>query len=228
MDSLTTIFQSEMFTDFWLRLITNIISLFIIIRFIYYPNNHRVKFLFIFGLMGTMIFLIASILDSVKIEMGFALGLFAVFAIIRFRSPQIELKEMTYLFIVLGTAIINALVEFNVQTWFGLFVANFIIICATLIMEIYVPKNYVVKKMLVFTPSSFMVINNKDLLRDEVKTLTGIDVVKVEISKINHTKNEVTVWIYFNELGEVNQDLLLQDRESQDTSDDESVTNYNI
>ena len=216
----SVILQSAAFSDFWLRLITNTISLFIIIRFIYYPNNHRVKFLFVFSLMGTMIFLIASILDQVKIEMGFALGLFAVFAIIRFRSPQIDLKEMTYLFIVIGSAIINALVEFNVETWFGLFVANFIIIGATLIMEVYKPKNYVVKKMLVFTPSNYALLNNKDMLRDEIRSRTGIDVVKVDISKINQTKGEVCVWIYFHEHNQVDESLFTTVEDNEIRTDD--------
>ncbi len=218
MDS-SVLLQGATISEFWLRLLANIISLFIIIRFIYYPNNHRVKYLFVFSLMGMMIFLIASILDQVKIEMGFALGLFAVFAIIRFRSPQIDLKELTYLFIIIGSAIINALVEFNVETWFGLIVANFIIIGATLSMELYKPKNYVVKKMLVFTPSNYAVLNNKDLLRDEIISKTGIKVVKVEIEKINKAKNEVSVWIFFHEFADVDKSLLIDDQDPQKTVD---------
>jgi hypothetical protein len=219
MDS-SVILQNAAFSEFWLRLITNTISLVIIIRFIYYPCNHRVKFLFVFSLMGTMIFLIASILDQVKIEMGFALGLFAVFAIIRFRSPQIDLKELTYLFIVIGSAIINALVEFKVETWFGLFIANFIIICATLIMEVYKPKNYMVKKMLVFKPSNYALLNNKDMLRDEIKRNTGIDVVKVDISKINQIKGEVAVWIYFKEHLQVDESLFTTVEDNEIMTDD--------
>jgi len=213
MDS-SVVLQSAAFSEFWLRLITNTIALFIIIRFIYYPYNHRVKFLFIFSLMGMMIFLIASILDQVKIEMGFALGLFAVFAIIRFRSPQIDLKELTYLFIIIGSAIINALVEFNVETWFGLFIANFIIVASTLIMEAYKPKNYVVKKNLVFTPSNYAVINNKELLLKEIISKTGIEVQNVEIDKINHTKHEVSVWIYFCQSRKMKSSLLAENSSS--------------
>jgi len=213
------ILQSSAFSEFWLRLITNTVSLFIIIRFIYYPNNHRVKFLFIFSLMGMMIFLIASILDQVKIEMGFALGLFAVFAIIRFRSPQIDLKELTYLFIVIGAAIINALVEFNVETWFGLLVANFIIIGSVLAMEIYKPKNYLVKKMLIFQPSNYAVLNNKELLRKEIISKTGIEVQKVEIDKISQAKHEVSVWIYFSEFGKVKSTHFADDTTSKTIDD---------
>ncbi|WP_340111992.1 DUF4956 domain-containing protein [Maribellus mangrovi] len=215
MENAGLVLQSATFPDFFLRLITNTISLLIIIRFIYYPNNHRVKFLFVFSLMGMMIFLIASILDQVRIEMGFALGLFAVFAIIRFRSPQIELKELTYLFIIIGSAIINALVEFNVETWFGLIVANFIIIGSTLIMEVYRPKNFIVKKMLVFKPSNYTMLNNKDLLRDEIISKTGINVVKVEIERINKAKEEVFVWIFFHEMEDIDESLLVTSEEDE-------------
>lgn len=220
MYSADIILHNEVISEFWLRLLSNVISLFIIIRLIYYPNNYRVKYLFVFSLMGLMIFLIASILDQVRLELGFALGLFAVFAIIRFRSPQIDLKELTYLFVIIGTAIINAMVEFKVETWFGLFVANFIIIGATLLVEIYKPKNYVEKKMLTFQPSNYILLNNKELLRKEIIRITGIQVEKVEIDKINHAKHEVSVWIYFRELEKIDENLLTEEDSSSKTAAD--------
>lgn len=191
--------SGEKLFDFLLRLFANILSTFVLIRFIYYPNNSRVKYLFTFFLMGMMIFLIASILDQVSLDMGFALGLFAIFGIIRFRSPSIDLKEMTYLFLVIGVSIINALVEFNVASWLGLSVANFIVLCSALFMEYYKPKNYIIKRALVFTPSTFSVLNNKKALLNEIHQNTGIDVLRVEIAKINKAKNEVAVWIFFRD-----------------------------
>lgn len=191
--------SGEKIFDFLVRLFANIFSTFVLIRFIYYPNNSRVKYLFTFFLMGMMIFLIASILDQVSLDMGFALGLFAIFGIIRFRSPSIDLKEMTYLFLVIGVSIINALVEFNIASWLGLSIANFIVLCSALFMEYYKPKNYIIKRALVFTPSSFSVLNNKKALLDEIQMNTGIEVLRVEISKINKAKNEVAVWIFFRD-----------------------------
>ncbi len=194
--------SGEKWTDFTVRLLTNIISIFILIRFVYYPKNSRVKYLFTFFLMGMMIFLIASILDQVRLDMGFALGLFAIFGIIRFRSPSIDLKEMTYLFLVIGLSIINALVEFNVAAWLGLSIANFIILCMAFAMEMYLPKGYIIKRVLVFTPSDFSVLNNKEALINEVRNATGIDVLRVEIEKINRTKNEVSLLISFRDNNE--------------------------
>lgn len=191
--------SGEKIFDFLLRLFVNIFSTFVLIRFIYYPNNSRVKYLFTFFLMGMMIFLIASILDQVSLDMGFALGLFAIFGIIRFRSPSIDLKEMTYLFLVIGVSIINALVEFNVASWLGLTIANFIVLCSALFMEYYKPKNYIIKRALVFTPTDFSVLNSKEALLNEIQMNTGIEVVRVEISKINKAKNEVAVWMFFRD-----------------------------
>jgi len=149
--------------------------------------------------MGMMIFLIASLLDRVSLDVGLALGLFAIFGIVRYRSPSIDLKEMTYLFLVIGISIINALVAFNVQTLAGLFIANFIIIASALIMENYKPRKYLLKKPLVYQPVNYSVLNDNESLLNEIREETGIDAVKVEIEKINKAKNEVMVWIYFKE-----------------------------
>jgi hypothetical protein len=190
--------SGEPFYDFFFRLIINIISTFVIIRFIYYPKNSQIKYLFTFFLMGMMIFLIASILDQVNLGMGFALGLFAIFGIVRFRSPSIDLKEMTYLFLIIGMSMINALVEFHVADWIGLFVANAIVIVSTAIMEGYRPKNQIIKRLLVITLSDYSILNNNERLLEEVKKATGIEALRVDIVKINKVKNEVNVWVFFN------------------------------
>lgn len=190
--------SGEPFYDFFFRLLINIFSTFVIIRFIYYPKNSQIKYLFTFFLMGMMIFLIASILDQVNLGMGFALGLFAIFGIVRFRSPSIDLKEMTYLFLVIGMSMINALVEFHVSDWIGLFIANTIVIASTAYMEGYRPKNQILKRLMVITPTDYSVLNNNERLLQEVKKLTGIEALRVDIVKINKVKNEVSVWVFFD------------------------------
>ncbi|MCF6358191.1 MAG: DUF4956 domain-containing protein [Draconibacterium sp.] len=194
----TSIYISgEAWFDFIVRLIANTVSLFLLIRYIYYPYNGQSKFLFIFFLTGLMIFLISSSLDKVTLNIGMALGLFAIFSIIRFRTPSIELKEITYLFISIGLAVINGLVEFNVANWLGLIVANVIILGAALFMEHYKPKSIVLKKSLIFSPSNLNEISTEELLIKDIKKITNIDVFKVEVVKINKSKNEITAWIYF-------------------------------
>jgi hypothetical protein len=190
--------SGEPWVDFLLRFGINLLSTFILIRFIYYPHNNRIKYLFTFFLMGIMLFLIASILDKVELDIGLAFGLFAIFGIIRYRSPSIDLKEMTYLFLVIGLAIINALVEFRTTTILGLAFSNMVVLGATFFMEKYRPRKNVLKRSLFFYPSCLSILNSNKALLHEIKMNTGIEVTKVEIVKINQAKNEVAVQIYFD------------------------------
>ena len=184
-------------TEFFIRLFFSCSTVFILIRFIYYPNNGQSEYLFTYFIAGLIVFLVSSSLDRVELNLGFALGLFAIFSIIRFRTPPVDIKEMTYLFTSVGISAINALVNFKTSDWHGLLISNLIILIAAFVMENYRPRKSVLKKMLTFTVSELQVLNSKKLLLDEIKSKTNINVFKVEIIKISETKNEVTVWIYF-------------------------------
>ncbi|NOR75263.1 MAG: DUF4956 domain-containing protein [Draconibacterium sp.] len=218
----------EAWHGFVMRLFANTISLFILIRYIYYPHNGQSKFLFIFFLTGLMIFLISSSLDNVTLNIGMAFGLFAIFSIIRFRTPSIELKEITYLFISIGLAVINGLVEFNIANWLGLIIVNIIVLGAASFMERYKPKSNVFKKSLVFSPTNFNEVSNEKLLITDIKDSTGIDVFKVEVVKINKSKNEITVWIYYKNAGNETTVLLdkVESSEPPDTNNNHWESNY--
>jgi len=193
-------FGSERLIDFSMRLIENCFFTFILIRFIYYPKNSQSELLFTFFQIGLIVFFIASILGNIKLEFGLALGLFAVFSIIRFRTPPLELKEMAYLFTVVGLSIINALVEYQIFDWLGLLTCNLLIIGSAYIFDGYKPRKLATKKTLTFKPSGLHILESNTLLLEEIKTRTSINVTKVEISKINSVKGEISVWIYFKML----------------------------
>ncbi|NOR76469.1 MAG: DUF4956 domain-containing protein [Draconibacterium sp.] len=202
MNLLLTVFQgmSEdgyLHLDFVVRLFVNVLSLYVLIRLIYYPNNGQTKFILTFFLMGMMVFLLASILARLSINMGFALGLFAIFGIIRYRTPSVELKEMAYLFVVIGMSVINALIELGTEHWYGLLFPNLILLVSAFSMERYNPRVVVKKETLVFTPSSFQILGDNNLLIKEIQAITSLNVFKVEVLKTNALKNEVTAWIYY-------------------------------
>ena len=105
----TPVFDSK---DFW-RMVTktifNLIIITIVVRYIYYPITKNKDYLFTYFLISLTVFLLCILLDSVKLQLGFALGLFAIFGIIRYRTDPIPIKEMTYLFLVIGISVVNAL-----------------------------------------------------------------------------------------------------------------------
>jgi len=113
--------------ELFFRFLFNFVVVFAIIRFIYYPIRKRKDYLFTYILISSVIFLLCFLLDNVKLEIGFALGLFAIFGIIRYRTRQIPIKEMTYLFLVIGISVINALSNKKIS-YAELAITNFLLI----------------------------------------------------------------------------------------------------
>jgi hypothetical protein len=86
----------------------NAVVLFVLIRLIYYPIHRKKDYLFTYFLFNILIFFLCVLLNSVKLSIGFAFGLFAIFGVLRYRTEQISIKDMTYLFAVITIAVINS------------------------------------------------------------------------------------------------------------------------
>lgn len=184
---------------FLLRFFINILTLFVLTRFIFYPKNGQRQMIFTYNIVGLVVFLIGVLMDRIGINMGLALGLFAIFSIIRFRTPPIEAKELSYLFLVVGISIINALVD---DTTYNLAVASVINVFAllmTFFLESYSPKKKISKKPLTYVVSELELLNNKKLLLNEIIKKTGLNIFKIEVRKINTSKKELNLWVYYKE-----------------------------
>ena len=105
----TPLFDSKGFWKLLVKTAFNLIIITVIIRYIYYPVTKNKDYLFTYFLISMTVFLLCVLLDNVKLQLGFALGLFAIFGIIRYRTDPIAIKEMTYLFLVIGISVVNAL-----------------------------------------------------------------------------------------------------------------------
>lgn len=191
-----------------MRFFFNLIVLFILLGIIYYKYNKKEKYLFSFFLMGIMIFLVCSILETVEIQIGLALGLFAIFAILRFRSRNFSVKDMTYIFAAIGVSVINALARIPPPV-LGAILINLLILSSAFLLEIFLQKR---------TFSKYLVIYNKielldpvliqDLLKD-ISVHTGQNIERVKIRKININKGNAEVEVYFrNNLTQVKSQAL--------------------
>jgi hypothetical protein len=183
--------------DFLVRLYFSFVTVFILVRFIFYPNNGQKELIFTYVIVGLVVFLIASVLNRVKIEFAMAIGMFAVFSILRYRTPPFEIKEMTYLFAVIGISVINALVESKINEWVAFLIADVLLILTAWFLEKYSPRRSFSKKQLSIIVSDLQVISKNQLLVEEIRNQTGLDIFKVEVTKISAAKKEVTAWIYF-------------------------------
>ena len=130
---------NEFVIEALIRLAINIAVLFIIIKLLYNRYSNKKGNLFAFFLMGTMIFLLCIVLKDVELQMGMALGLFAIFSIIRYRTRNMTIKDMAYLFTVIGISALNALLDYPNPVR-GTILVNLIVILTIFVLEISFKK----------------------------------------------------------------------------------------
>jgi|TARA_B110000914_G_scaffold139640_1_gene122159 hypothetical protein len=202
MDSLeflgTPLFDSKDFFKLLVKTAFNLSIILIIVRYIYYPVTKNKDYLFTYFLISLTVFLLCVLLDSVKLELGFALGLFAIFGIIRYRTDPIPIKEMTYLFLVIGISVVNALANKKIS-YSELVFANFMIVGVTLGLERVWLLKHESRKNIIYEKINLIKPENHAELILDLKDRTGIDVVRVEIRKIDFLKDIAYLRIFYYE-----------------------------
>jgi hypothetical protein len=209
------------FLEFALRFSLNIVVIFILVRLFYYPATKRKDYLFTFLLIASLVFMICFLLVNVKLQVGFALGLFAIFGIIRYRTNSIPIKEMTYLFLVIGLSVINALASTK-TTIADLIFTNLVILGLTWGME---------RVWLISSELSKVVIYEKiDLIRPEryeelladLRERTGIKEIKrVETGKIDFQRDICTLTIFYETTEKGSQSYVAETSKRDDDDDDD-------
>ena len=182
--------------DLILKFSFNLFFAFIIIRFIYYKNNKRKNdFVFTYFMFNSLIFFFAYILGSLTINMGFAFGLFAVFAILRYRTNPIPIKEMTYLFIVITIGVINSLSGSTVGISV-LILANTILTLMAFLLENYWQNKNLIARSIRYKKMENLKPENHDVLLKDLKDSTGLDIESFEIKRMNLDTGSARIKIY--------------------------------
>ena len=192
----TPLFDSKDFFKLLVKTAFNLSIILIIVRYIYYPITKNKDYLFTYLLISLTVFLLCILLDSVKIELAFALGLFAIFGIIRYRTDPIPIKEMTYLFLVIGVSVINALANKKIS-YSELVFANVMIIAVTYGLEKIWLLRHETRKNIIYEKIDLIGPDKRDELLLDLKERTGIDVVRVEIRRIDFLKDIAYLRIFY-------------------------------
>jgi len=189
------IFDSHLF-EFLTRILLNTTVTILVIRYIYYPVTRRKDFLFTFVLMSIVVFLLVYLLGDAKIKMGFAFGMFAIFGIIRYRTDPIPTKEMTYLFVVIGISVINAITNKKLSM-VEVGIANVFIVAVTYVLEkIWLTKQDI-SKTITYERIELIKPERSDELLADLKERTGLDIHRIEIGNIDFLKDVVKIRIFF-------------------------------
>ena len=185
-------------SDMIIRFSFNLLIAYIIIKLIYHRDHKGNDFVFTYFMFNSLIFFFAYILGNLDVNMAFGFGLFAVFAILRYRTDPIPIKEMTYLFIVITIGVINALSANNVAFSEVLF-ANVAIVTLTFFLERYWVNNLLKSKAIVYDGLEKISPEKNRELIDELSEKTGLNLLRAKIGRINFKSNRVNIRVYYKD-----------------------------
>tara|TARA_B110000444_G_scaffold59750_1_gene55644 strand:+ start:2216 stop:2818 length:603 start_codon:yes stop_codon:yes gene_type:complete len=190
-----TWFDPDFYT-LMLRVSINLLFLIIVIRYLYYPIAKRKDYLFTYFLIGFITFFLCFGLKKLDIDTGMGLGLFAIFGIIRYRTSTVEIKEMTYLFIVIGLSVINSLASNKISIAELALINVSICILTYLIEYVFLLRNETQKTILFERIDLIKSFNNAEL-KSNLEERTGLKINRVEVGKINYLNDTADVKIYY-------------------------------
>lgn len=186
------------FLGIMLRFLINTLFLFILIRVIYFRYSKKEKFLFTFFLLGIMVFFITSMLKSVFIEFGMAVGLFAIFTILRFRTRNFSLKDMSYIFATIGLSVINSLKLVGFP-YLGVIIFNIIVLAVVVILEEFTLRHNTTTYTIIYEDLELLKNGKKQKILKEISALTGKEISRFRIRQIDYKEKIAKVDITYSD-----------------------------
>ena len=187
--------------DIWEMLFkfsVDLLVLYVLIRLIYYPIHRKKEYLFTYFLFNIIIFFLCILMNNVKLSMGFAFGLFAIFSILRYRTEQITIKDMTYLFAVITLAVINALVSKKVSVAELVFTNGMILGVTYTLEHLWLTRHEAVK-LVIYEKIDLIKPENREQLWQDLGMRLGITVSRVEIGRIDLLRDTAQLRVFYFE-----------------------------
>lgn len=204
-DEVNDIVQSVTSTPFWpvwdgvwemlIRLFINIVTVAIVVHAFYYPKAKRRDYYFTFTLIGISIFMLIYLMGGVKLKIGFALGLFAIFGIIKYRTEQVPIREMTYLFVIIAVSAINGLA--TSVSYFELLLTNSIFLIALGVCENTTWMKHVPSKLVTYDNIKLVAPDKEDELKADLEKRLGLKIIRIEVGNVDFLKDSAILKIYY-------------------------------
>jgi len=191
------LFNWSTFSVLFLRYAITVIVTTILVR-LYYKFSKNKEFLFTFFAFNTLIFFMVYMMNNVDVGIGFGFGLFAVFSILRYRTITVHIKEMTYLFMVITVAVINALITPNFS-YIELFLANGLIIAMTYLLEKLMVRQTLSVYDVIYEKIENITPENRGALEKDLRERTGLNITDIEIRNIDFLRDVVNIKLYYDQ-----------------------------
>ncbi len=185
-------------SELLIRFVLNTAVIALIVRVFYYPKSKRRDYFFTFILISISVFLLIFLMGGVKLKIGFALGLFAIFGIIRYRTESVPIREMTYLFLIIAVSAINGLA--TSISYVELLATNLLFLISIWALESNRWVKHVASKLVLYDNISLITPEKEEELIEDLKKRTGLHIIRVEVGAIDFSKDTAMVKVYYEPL----------------------------
>jgi len=187
---------------FGARLFIDMIFVILLLKFIYIKRYKSKDYVFTFFVFNIVIFSVAFLLNKVELSLGAAFGLFAVFGMLRYKTEEISIKDMTYLFLNIAIGLICAVTKIkgdDIFEYVFLIGLNTIIFIIIYLLESNVFMKRESMKLVNYEKIENIKVNDQSQLIADLRERTGINIHRVVIQKVDFLKDSAQIKIYYYE-----------------------------
>jgi hypothetical protein len=174
----------------------NLAVAFVIVRFVYYPVTQDKHYVFTFLAFNTVIYFVLGLLTSVELSIGVGFGLFAIFSVLRYRTDEIPIREMTYLFIIIALPVMNSVLASS-GDFPQVVIANGVIVALLYVLEREWGFHFAASKKITYERVDLTTPANRERLLADLRERTGLPVTRVEVGRLDFSRDTAEVKIYY-------------------------------
>jgi hypothetical protein len=175
----------------------NLLVVVLIVRFVYYPVTQDKTYVFTFLAFNTVIYFVMGLLTSAELSVGVGFGLFAIFSVLRYRTDEMPIREMTYLFIVIALPVMNSVMMSDANIT-RLLIANGTVVALLYALEKEWGFHFAGSKVVTYDRVELVTPDNRERLIEDLRQRTGLPVDRVEIRKINFLNDTADLTVYYD------------------------------
>lgn len=189
--------------DLLVSLLINCATVWSIIHFFYYPKGQRRDYYFTFILLSVSIFMLiylfmgqggtSDISDAGMV--GAALGLFAIFGIIRYRTESVPIREMTYLFFLIALSVLNG--RTGTLTFLDQIVINVVFIGVVWLAENFHSAYNQGCKYVKYDNIELIKPEHHDELVKDLEERLGLKVTRVEVGSVDFLTDMAMLRVFY-------------------------------
>ena len=180
-------------------LVINTLVTWIVVHFFYYPKGRRRDYYFTFILLSVSIFMLIALLmrDAHDVGIGAALGLFAIFGIIRYRTESVPIREMTYLFFLVALSVINGKCGGSILSWPETAVINIIFLVCVWLCENFLTASHEGCKYVKYDSIDLIKPERYDDLKEDLEERLGLQITRIEVGAVDFLTDMTMLRVFY-------------------------------